>query len=213
MLKNKKDICTVSLAILLPLIISGCLSMKRTQYYVEQFVLDYKLPKKDYGNTIDTSVKFSRFSVAQVYNNNRMNYKMNHYKIDAYNNSRWRVNPGDLVGDYLLRDLRDSNIISVVLSYRNPENTRFAIEGGIEEFVEVFEEGRHYAVLWIDLIIVDTLESEITKKIIFHKKYQAKEPLQDHSAPAFAKAMSISVAKVSEEFIKDIYSILKKKNL
>ncbi len=213
MLKNKKNICTVSLAILLPFIISGCFSMKRTPYYIEQFVLDYTLPKKDYGRTIDTSVKFSRFSVAQLYNNNRMNYKMNPFKMDAYNHSRWRVNPGDLVGDYLLRDLRDSNTISVVLSYRNLEDTRFIIEGGIEEFVEVFEEGRYYAVLWIDLILVDTLESEITKKIIFNRRYKAKEPLQDHNAAALAKAMSISVAKVSEEFIKDIYSVLKTKNL
>lgn len=213
MLKNRKNRFMILSAILLSFITGGCLSKSRAPYYLEQFVLDYTLPKKDYGKVMDTSVKFSRFSVAHIYNNNRMNYKVNPFKMDAYNYSRWRVNPADLVGDYLLRDLRDSNIIAVVLSYKNPEDTRFLIEGGIEEFLEVIEEGRHYAVFWINLIMIDTKESEITKKIIFQKRYQAKEPLKDHSPESLAKGMSASVARVSEEFVGDIYSVLKVKNL
>ncbi|MBP9561297.1 MAG: hypothetical protein KBE27_05730, partial [Syntrophorhabdaceae bacterium] len=69
------------------------------------------------------------------------------------------------------------------------------------------------AVFWINLIMIDTKESEITKKIIFQKRYQAKEPLKDHSPESLAKGMSASVARVSEEFVGDIYSVLKVKNL
>ncbi|HPP07021.1 MAG TPA: ABC-type transport auxiliary lipoprotein family protein [Syntrophorhabdaceae bacterium] len=209
MLKERKNILDILVVVLFFISLTGCLPTGKAPYYVEQYILDYDHPKIDLGKAIDTSVKFERFSVAQVYNNTRMNYRTNPFRIDAYNYSRWRVNPGDLIGDFLLRDMRGSNIIAVVMSYRNPEYTRFSVEGGVEEFLEVMEDGRPFAVLSLNLAVLDNKETEITKKIKLQKTYKTKEPLKDHSPESLAKGMSTSLARVSELFLKDFYSVLK----
>jgi len=209
MLKERKNKLNILAAILFFISLTGCLPTGKAPYYVEQYILDYDPPKVDLGKAIDTSVKFERFSVAQVYNNTRMNYRTNPFRIDAYNYSRWRVSPGDLVGDCLLRDMRGSNIITVVMSYRNPEHTRFSLEGGVEEFLEVMEDGRPFAVLSLNLTVLDNKETEITKKIKLQKRYRAKEPLKDHSPESLAMGMSTSLARISDVFLKDFYSVLK----
>lgn len=211
--RKRKNRLIALVTVLVFISLSGCFSTGKAPYYLEQYILDYAIPKIELGKVIDTSVKIERFSVAQIYNNTRMSFKPNPFKIDAYNYSRWRVNPGDLVGDCLLRDIRGSNIIAVVMSHRDTEDTRFLVEGGVEEFLEVLEEGRSFAVLSLNLAVLDNEETEITKKIILQKRYRTKELLKDHSPESLAKGMSASLARVSELFLKDLYSALKAINV
>jgi cholesterol transport system auxiliary component len=55
--------------------------------------------------------------------------------VDAYN--RWRIKPGDMVTDYLVRDLRNSGLFRAIFSYNDSKETRYLLEGQIDEFLEV----------------------------------------------------------------------------
>ena len=70
-----------------------------------------------------------------------MVYQPAPFKLQQYQSSTWRVNPGDMVTDYLLRDLRNQKLFKAVFSYREPSTARFALEGEIEQFAEVDETG------------------------------------------------------------------------
>lgn len=183
----------------------------KAPYLVEQYVLDYPPPVLENINKIEASIKFTRFSVAHIYNNTYMNYKINPYKIRAYSYSKWRVNPGDLVSDYIIRDLRNANMFIAVMSYHEPENPRFIVEGGVEEFVELIEKDKSYAYIALSLVLVDNKEREITGKVVFQKKYYAKEPMQDHSPEAFARSISIALSRLSGQFMNDLYLATKKR--
>lgn len=56
------------------------------------------------------------FSVAQSFNSTAMVYKPQQNRLDSYPYSRWRVNPGDMVSDFLLRDIRKSLLFKGVFS-------------------------------------------------------------------------------------------------
>jgi cholesterol transport system auxiliary component len=139
-----------------------------------------------------------------------MAYKPAPYKIAVYNGSRWRVNPGDMVTDFLLRDLRNSGIFKGAFSYRDDESVRFVLEGGVDEFLEVDEQNTGKAVISLTIALIDTNEKEITKRLVFQKKYRAEEPLTEQSPAALAQGMSTSMKRVSEQLLKDIYSSLQK---
>lgn len=193
------------------LLITGCFPRGKVSY-IEQFVIDYDPPEYKNIIPINASIKVERFSIVEIYNSTRMYYKTSAFKLNAYAHSRWRVNPADLLSDYFLRDLVNVKIFSKVFSYRDHDGAIFTIEGGIEEFVEIIEEGRPYSVLTLNIGLIDNRETSITKKIIFQKKYREKEPIGEHSPEAFAKGMSIAFKNISIRIINDVYNSLRQKD-
>ena len=84
---------------------------------VQKYLLDYPAPPVKAAPLAD-SLKVEPFAVAQAFNTTAMVYRTIPYKSETYNYSRWRVNPGYLVADYLTRDLRNSRIFKAVLTRR-----------------------------------------------------------------------------------------------
>jgi len=205
----KKNVFCIALCFSF-LFIQGCFPKGRVSY-VEHFVIDYDPSAFENTIPLDTTIKIERFSIMEIYNNTRMYYKGSPFKLNSYVYSRWRVNPADLLSDYFLRDLVNANIFSKVFSYKDPYEAVFSLEAGIEEFLEIIEEGKPYSVLTLNIALLDNREIDITKKIIFQKKYREKEPMQEHNAESFAKGMSIAFKKISFNIIDDIYKILKQK--
>jgi len=137
-----------------------------------------------------------------------MLFRAEPYKLAAYNYNRWRVAPGDMVIDYLTRDLRISNFFLAVFSYRDMENTRFIIEGGIEEFQEIKEQDNWKATMKVSVSLIDGSQKELTKRLIFQKRYNFEELLKGHEPGEFARGMSSNMQRFSEQLIKDIQTTL-----
>ena len=198
------------MVILIPiLLLSGCFTRTKPYYMVEQYTLEYNPPVIQGTTALDELMKVERFSVAQSFNSTAMVYKPDLFKLAIYNYSRWRVNPGDLVTDYLLRDLRNSGIFRAVFSYRDAETTRFILKGGIEEFLELDEQNSAKAMLSISVALLDLSEKEITRKVLFQKGYRFSEPLKERTAEGLARGMSNAMAQFSEQLVKDINSAVK----
>jgi len=183
---------------------AGCFGRTKPPLLVEQYTLEYAPPAADASVRIDGSIKIERFSAAQSFNSPAMLYRPQTYKLAAYNYNRWRVNPGDMVTDFLARDFRTSNVFSAVFTYRDIENTRFFIEGGVEEFLETLEDDNWKAVLKLNVSFIDGSQKELTKRLVFQKQYHFSESLKGHSPEEFARGMSLNMQRFSEQLIKDI---------
>jgi ABC-type uncharacterized transport system auxiliary subunit len=92
-----------------------------------------------------------------------------------------------------------------VFSYRDYEDARFVLEGGLEEFLEVDEGKGRSAVLTLSVNLIDLSRTGTPSRLVFQKKYRSVEPIADADPAGLARAMSNGMAKVSAQVIKDVY--------
>ncbi|MEN6320014.1 MAG: ABC-type transport auxiliary lipoprotein family protein [Syntrophaceae bacterium] len=191
---------------------AGCTSGKilRTMEY---YMLDYASPGSKEGARLEEVLKVERFSVAQIFNSNAMLYKTDSLAIKTYPHNLWRANPGDLVTDFLIRDLRHSGLFRAVFSYRDPETTRFILEGNVVEFLEVRYKDNRKALLTICITLLDMNQKEIPKKIIFQKNYSYTAQCKEKGPEGLARGLSESMEHLSGQITSDVYRTIRPLNL
>jgi len=197
-----------SVICLLMATLSGCFPRGKPPYLIEQYILDYPSPTLTIYEPTYEALTVARFTVAQSVNSPAMVYMPDNFRMASYQYYRWRNNPGDMVSDFLTRDLRNTNLFTAVFSYRDGERTRFMLEGGVEEFYEVDKGGLSKAVLTLYVVLLDLNEHEINNRVVFQKRYHTEEPLTEQTPKALARAMSAAMAKISEQIIQDVYSAI-----
>jgi ABC-type uncharacterized transport system auxiliary subunit len=188
---------------------TGCLNLQRPGRYVEQYILEYPSPEISGLSLIDTAIRVERFTEAATYNASAMFYRPEPFKLEAYQYSRWRVHPADLVTGYLLRDLRNAALFKAVFSYLDPEDGRFIVEGGVEEFLEVDEKNQKLAVLATEVTLLDSWAKDIPTRVLFQKRYFFQEPITENNPRGLAKGMSLAMKKFSETLIRDLHAAIR----
>jgi ABC-type uncharacterized transport system auxiliary subunit len=182
----------------------SCGSAKST-YVVRQYLLDYSPPFPASLPNTGEVIRVEMFSSAQAYSSTSMFYRPSAFELSSYSRERWRVTPGEMVTDFLLRDLRHSGTFMAVLSYDDPGEGRFTLTGTVVEFLEVDGGGGPVAHLSVDVTLLDTTQREITKRVVFQKTYAVEEPMKDKSARALAESMSGAMKKFSGQVMVDIH--------
>lgn len=177
---------------------------------IKKYLFDYPAPAVKV-TPLEENLKVEKFAVAQAFNSTAMVYRTAPYNSETYNYSRWQVNPGYLVTDYLIRDLRNSRLFKAVLPGDSPTKARFALEGGVEEIQELDQGDVWQASLALNITLLDTNENEITKRVLFQKNYQATEPLTEKTPAGLAQAMSRAMEQLSARIITDVYQAAKGK--
>lgn len=172
---------------------------------VQRYILEYPSPVVSGAAKIGEVIKVELFSVAQVYNSPAMLYQPHPFKSDAYNYHRWRVNPGNMVTDYLLRDLRNSGLFKAALPYGSSGKSRFLLEGGVEEFQETDKPDGWQAALTLNITLLDLSRQELPQRVIFQKNYRTVEPLTEQTPKGLAQGMSRAMARLSAQIIGDVY--------
>ncbi|MEW6387152.1 MAG: ABC-type transport auxiliary lipoprotein family protein [Thermodesulfobacteriota bacterium] len=190
------------LAVLPWLFLAGC---GKPPALINNYMLEYPAPLIGKSPRLDAALKVELFAVAQAYNSTAMVYRPSPFKSEVYNYSRWRVNPGYLVTDFLLRDLRNSGLFPAVLSYHEAGNARFRLEGGVEEFQELDEADGWKAALVLNVTLLDLLAGELPQRLVFQKSYRAAEPLPEKTPQGLAQGMSRALEKLSARIITDTY--------
>jgi uncharacterized lipoprotein YmbA len=186
------------------LFIVGCGGGKST-YVVQQYLLDYSPPALAGLTKTNEVLRVEPFSTAQAFTGTAMFYRPSPFELSSYNRERWRVIPGDMVTDFLLRDLRNAGTFTAVLAYEDPGEGRFVVTGTVAEFLEVDGRDGPRARLSVDATLLDTTQREITKRVVFQKTYTVEEAMKDKSAGALAESMSGAMKKFSGELIADIH--------
>jgi len=190
------------LAALLVAFLSGC---GKPPMLVNQYILEYPAPVTGGKAKIPAEVKVELFSVAQTFNTHAMVYQPQPYQSQSYNYSRWRANPGNMVTDYLLRDLRESGLFKAVFGPDSSGNHRFKLEGGVAEFQELDASNGWQASLALTVTLLDTEREELPQRVIFQKNYRFLEPLPEKTPQGLAQGMSRAMEQVSARIINDTY--------
>lgn len=178
---------------------------------VHKYLLEYPAPEVPRHPPVPEGLRVELFAVAQAFNTAAMAYRSASYKSEAYRYHRWRVNPGNLVTDFLLRDLRQAGLFKGVFGYDSTARPRFGLEGAVEEFQERDEGDTWRAALGLNITLLDTTKEEITQRVVFQKNYRAAEALTDKTPQGLADAMSRAMQKVSQAVILDVYQAAKKR--
>ena len=190
------------LAALLVASLSGC---GKPPMLVNQFILEYPAPVAGGKAKLPAALKVDLFSVAQAFNANAMVYQPRPFQSQVYNYSRWRANPGYLVTDFLLRDLRESGRFKAVFGADSTGEFRFKLEGGVVEFQEVDAPDGWQASLALTVTLLDTQTEELPQRVVFQKNYRALSPLPEKTPQGLAQGMSRAMEQVSARIIVDTY--------
>ena len=196
--------------ILLITLLVGCLRGTAPPPLVYQYILEYPPPE---GKSISRTVallKVERFTVDRIYMGTSMLFRNRPFQREAYHEHRWRVSPADMVTDFLRRDLRHADLFQAVLSARDIEESRFILQGGVEEFLESDEgKGRH-AVLVVTVTLLDLSSRDVTQRVVIQKTYRCEAPISKEGAAGFAESMSRAMSQFSIQVITDIGNVLQK---
>jgi ABC-type uncharacterized transport system auxiliary subunit len=190
-------------------VLQGCANSGKPRYEVENYLLDYPAPTFENKVKLDTTIRFSRFTIASAYNTQNMIFRTDNYTLDFFNYNRWAVNPADMTADTLLRDMQASGIFRAVFSRYTVEETRFLLQGGINDFFLRIEKNGKVAVISMEITLKDSLRQEATKRIVFQKKYSREEALTDQSPHGYCQAMSKALKNISQQITTDVYEAIK----
>jgi cholesterol transport system auxiliary component len=187
----------------------GCSLGGKPTYLVKHYVLEYPLPWVEGIQRFDQLLKVERFSVSPTFNSTAMVYRENPFGRDAYHYERWRVNPGDMVTDLVVRDLRNSGLFRAVFTYHDAEETRFLLEGQVEEFLELEEKDSWKATLGVHITFLDLTKSERAEKVVFQRSYRFVELFAEKTPEGLAAGMSKAMEKFSRQLIRDLEQAMK----
>lgn len=197
------------LFLVLSLLFCACLNLKQPRNKIGFYTLEYHPPRLADLKPLPSVIRLERFSVAPTYNTNRIIYRDQSFKRDAYAYYKWRANPGDLVTHFLNRDIRHSGLFKAVLPFDSRSASSHMLEGTVDEFFEWDTEENWKAVLSISITLMADTEPDISKRIIFQKSYGATRACKQKHPRALAKSMSQAMEEISGKIIEDIYSHLK----
>lgn len=190
-------------------LIGGCSFGAKPSYKVNQYTLEYPCPFSKEFTPINELIKVEQFSVTQTFNTSAMIYKEGPHlrNVDPYN--RWRTKPGEMAAEYLVRDLRNCGLFRAVISYNDGEETRYLLEGQVDEFLEASEKDGPKAVLGLNVTLLDLKKRNTVEKMIFQRNYKAVEPCIEKTPAALAQGMSRAMEKISRQIILDIQEAVK----
>jgi cholesterol transport system auxiliary component len=197
--------------VMLVLGMAGCALGGKPTVMVEYYAVEYLPPPLQDLAHVDQVIGVERFSVAHMFNHAKMIYRQKPFQYNDYSYHRWRANPGDMIGDSLLRDLRAAGIFKSVFSSRDMTGAPFLLKGGVSEFYESEEADGRKAILSVNITLLDTTAREFTKRILFQKSYRYEEPVIEQSVQGFAGAMSRAARKLSGQVILDVHTAIKNK--
>jgi ABC-type uncharacterized transport system auxiliary subunit len=190
--------------------IIGCVGAGKPPLQIDRYLIDYPAPVFEKPIRIDETIRIGRFRVAGAYNNPNMIFRRDNYLVDSFNYNKWAVNPADMVGDNLLRDMQSSGLFRAVFSRYAPDEGRYILQGGVEEFFLRMDETGRAAVVSLEITLQDTKQREATKRILFQRKYRGEETLGSQSPEGYCRAMSLAMEKLSRRITSDVYQTVKK---
>jgi ABC-type uncharacterized transport system auxiliary subunit len=189
-------------------LLSGCLGGAGTTPYVRQYVLEYPPPQGAGRPAFEATVRVERFSADRMFMGHEMLYRQEPLRRDAYPGNRWRVAPGDMVTEFIRRDLREAGLFRAVLSERDADDVRYSLEGGVEEFIETREANKRKALLAVTITLLDLSRKETASLVVLQKSYRLEAAAAGEGAAGLAAGMSVAMSDLSRQAIADIAAAL-----
>lgn len=201
-----KKACIFLLGILL--FPGACINLKQPSNKIEYYTIEYDAPKLAGLAQLPYTIKIEPFTMAPTYNTTQIIYREQSFERDAYAYHKWRINPGNLVTQFLSRDIRNSGLFKAVISHESGLKPSFTLEGKVEEFFELDASEEWNAVLSLSITLAEEDKKDINDRFVFQKSYSTMEVCEKRHPRALAAAMSLAMERLSKEIIKDIHDCL-----
>jgi len=129
-----------------------------------------------------------------AYDDERIVYRNNPYRLDYYNYHRWVATPGVLVGGYLEKALSRTGNFKAVLREQTAD-TSLVLGGRINAIEEVDRDPKH----WVGRISLElTLTDPKTGDVVWAQPFEETEPLPVQNPEGLARAISIALDRIAQ---------------
>ncbi len=129
-----------------------------------------------------------------AYDDERIVYRHNPYRMDYYNYHRWAETPGVLVAGYLQQALARTGDFKAVVHGPAPGAT-LVLGGRITAIEEVDQDPQH----WFGHIALElTLTNPATGEVVWQEPYEDTEPLPMQNPEGLARALSTALATITQ---------------
>jgi ABC-type uncharacterized transport system auxiliary subunit len=182
---------------------------KRPRYEARYYNLEYPSPTFNQAETLPAIIKMAPFKAAPQLDSLHLLYRDQSFQIKTYPYHRWRAYPSELVGYFLLRDMRSSGLFRAVLPNSSRSSAPYVLEGSVDKFLEKDGAGQWEAVLNLSITLIRRESKHNPNAILLQKEYRAVKTCAHRSPSAVAEAMSRAMAGISKEIILDLYTQLK----
>ena len=129
-----------------------------------------------------------------AYDDERIVYRNNPYRLDYYNYHRWVATLGVLVGGYLEKALSRTGNFKAVLREQTAD-TSLVLGGRINAIEEVDRDPKH----WVGRISLElTLTDPKTGDVVWAQPFEETEPLPVQNPEGLARAISIALDRIAQ---------------
>ncbi|MDP2643452.1 MAG: ABC-type transport auxiliary lipoprotein family protein [Desulfobacterales bacterium] len=198
----------ILILLMFALSVSGCLGAKQQSPAIVYYTLAYDPPAFTSLAPLPAVIQVQRFQVSPLYNSTKIVFQENQFERDAYNYHKWRANPGEIVAYFLARDMEQSSLFKAVFVFDRRFPASHLIQGLVEEFHELDSANSWHAALSLSVTLVAAGEPDVSKSIVFQKRYPVKIPCREKTLKALVESMSSAMRHVSEKIILDVYQTL-----
>jgi ABC-type uncharacterized transport system auxiliary subunit len=143
--------------------------------------------------TIDLAVE--ALSTEAGYDDDRIVYRQNPYRLDYYQYHRWSAAPGVVIGGYLAQALDASGKFHSVVREPN-ERTPFVIGGRVLALEEVDQSSTR----WMGHIVLElTATDRASGAVVWGQKFDDSEPLATQTPEGLARAISTAMGRIVDK--------------
>ena len=177
----------ILIAILFELVLFGCGGkMPETRYY--------QLAAPTAGqHGGDSVLVLEALATDPAYDDERIVYRTNPYRLDYYQYHRWSASPGMMVGNYLESALEKSGKFRAVVREMTPDAP--VVLGGR---VVAIEEVDRSNTEWLGRIVLElTLTDARTGVVLWTEQFEETEPLPAQNPEGLARALSAAMQRIA----------------
>ena len=196
-------------ALLLPLLLWGCMGLSQPARRVDYYTLEYDPPGIAVTPPLPVTLHVRPFQISPEYDTDRIIYQTGPYLRQTYTYHRWRASPAQLVAYFLARDLKLSALFAGAFAPDINPGATHEIEGIVDAFHELDTKDGWYAIMTITITLLKVEETDLSQRIMLQKQYSYRESCSAKTPVAVAAAMSRAMAAFSREVIGDLHGQLK----
>jgi ABC-type uncharacterized transport system auxiliary subunit len=139
------------------------------------------------------------FDVDRPYDDDRMVYRVDPYRVDYYEYHRWAASPGALVGSYLADAFERSGRFRHVS--RTTDDNSVRVVGRVLAIEEIDASPTR----WLGRLAIELTAMDSTNgRVLWTRDYDEREPMPMRSPAGLARALTVAAARIAERAIPEL---------
>ena len=165
----------------------------------------YDLPSAARGRTGTGPVlAVEPLEVDEPYDDDRMVYRENPYRVDYYHYHRWSASPGALVSRHLERALGASGRFAAVLRDEHARGVTFILGGRLLALEEVDLSKRR----WVGRVALElALRDAASGDVVWTRRLELTEPVTRQSPEGVARAVSRALDRAARRLAPELGAV------